>query len=65
MTSGDVPGPDAPRAAGDPESPGGDGSPRKASSWPLAMVLVVAYVAVMAWVGHQRVVGDYLKETDF
>ena len=36
-----------------------------ASSWTVAMVLVVAYVAVMAWVGHYRVVGDYLKETDF
>ena len=29
------------------------------------MILVVAYMAVMAWVGHHRVVGDYLKETDF
>src|SRR5262245_26022221 len=41
------------------------GAARAASPWRLAVILVAAYLAVMIWVGHQRVLGDYLKETDF
>jgi 4-amino-4-deoxy-L-arabinose transferase-like glycosyltransferase len=39
-------------------------SRRLVGPWSLSLLLVVAYVGVMAWVGARRVVGDYLKETD-
>jgi hypothetical protein len=59
-----VPGRDASRSGGDLGPPDG-GSCSTASARSLAIALVVAYVVVMAWVAQQRVVGDYLKETDF
>lgn len=47
----------------DPGSPGGRG--RAAAAWWLAIGLTVIYAAVMASIAQHRVVGDYLKETDF
>lgn len=42
-----------------------DGGCRVARSWWLAIGLIALYAVVMAWVAQHRVVGNYLKETDF
>jgi 4-amino-4-deoxy-L-arabinose transferase-like glycosyltransferase len=52
-------------SAGDPRTPANGRVRPTASPWALAIVLVLVYVAVMVWVAQHRMVGDYLKETDF
>jgi 4-amino-4-deoxy-L-arabinose transferase-like glycosyltransferase len=61
--SGPVPVHPPPSPAEHPRTPARGRSRQKASTGALALVLV--YVAAMAWVAQHRVVGDYLKETDF
>ena len=49
--------------ARDPGSP--DGRGRATAAWWLAIGLIVIYAVVMASIAQRRVIGDYLKETDF
>src|SRR6185436_1672675 len=49
----------------DPRTPARGRSRPLASPWSLAIALILVYVTLMVWVAQHRVVGDYLKETDF
>jgi hypothetical protein len=58
-----IPGRDAVPPREDREAP--EGGRRAARSWWLAIGLIALYAVAMAWIAQHRVVGNYLKETDF
>jgi 4-amino-4-deoxy-L-arabinose transferase-like glycosyltransferase len=58
-----IPGRDAVPPGEGREAP--EGGRRAARSWWLAIGLIAIYAVAMAWIAQHRVVGNYLKETDF